>query len=188
MSLLSLDVSTKTGFCFRTRDNLLETGQLHCKVEDFNVNADPDKSPFYPGNMLDAANDMGRQIAALIQRLNPKYIVVENTVKGRNRHTQRILEWLHFALVTQTKSMGRTFTYLDPSMWRKTLEIRLSKDQRKNNADVSKGKKRGRITKKHLSVQWANARFGLQLKIKDNDKADALGLSEAWYILNPDKN
>jgi len=184
-TLLALDVSTKTGWAFRTREKLLETGQLHSRVADFNVNADPDKSPLYPGNILDAAEAMADQIGGLIQRLQPTHIVVENTVKGRNRHTQRLLEWYHSELLRRTRALNRTYTYLDPSAWRKALEMRLSKDQRANNRDVSAGKKRGRITTKHLSVAWANQRFGLSLKIKDNDIADAIGLSEAWFILHP---
>ena len=68
---------------------------------------------------------------------------------------------------------------MDPSQWRKILEMRLSKEQKENNKLVSKGVKRGRITKKHLSVEMANARFNLKLKLKDNDIADACNLAVA---------
>jgi hypothetical protein len=69
---------------------------------------------------------------------------------------------------------------MDPSQWRKILEMRLSKDQKENNKLVSKGVKRGRVTKKHLSVNMTNTKFGLKLKLKDNDISDAILLGLAY--------
>jgi hypothetical protein len=184
MLLLALDISTKTGFAVFVDGRLTEYGQLRAKVEDFNVNDFPDRSPKYPYNIIDAANSMADQIMELVAKLCPTDIVVENTVKGRNRHTQRCLEFLHFALLTRLR--GRKMRYMDPSEWRALLGLRLNKDQKKNNQMVSQGKKRGRITKKHLAINWVNETYGKTFKVKDNDICDSIGLGSA-YLLG-DKN
>ena len=110
----------------------------------------------------------------------PDHIVIENSVKGRNRHTQRLIEWIHFCVVKLLQITP--FSYLDPSEWRCSVGLRLNKDQKKNNQDVSKGKKRGRIGKKHLAVNMVNEKYDLKLKLKDNDQADAILLGLAYSI------
>jgi hypothetical protein len=181
MRILSLDISSKTGFALHDNENLLEHGLIRVEIKDFNVNDDPNKQPAYPKNLKDAAREMADLLLVLIQRTNPQEIVIENTVKGKNRHTQRLLEWLHFAVIENIYSINRDFHYLDPSEWRSILEIRLSKEDKKNNRMVSKGKKRGRVTKKHLAVRTANELYGLKLKVKDNDMADAILLGRAFF-------
>lgn len=181
MKILALDISSKTGWAIFDNNKLVEYGLIRVELINFNVNNDPNKQPEYPYNLLKAADEMAAHLGNLIDIHNPDEIVIENTVKGRNRHTQRLLEWLHKSMLEQLISHKRTFTYLDPSEWRGILEIRMSKEDKKNNALVNKGKKRGKITKKHLSVRFANTTFGLKLKIKDNDMADAIALGLAFY-------
>jgi hypothetical protein len=182
MKILALDVSTKSGWAVLDGDKPPEFGLLRVEVEDFNVNDYPERSPKYPLNMLHAANEMAAKLAELCRSVGPDIVVVENTVKGRNRHTQRILEWIHKALWDQFCRMGLTPIYRDPSAWRFVLEIRLSNEDKKNNKMVKQGLKRGKIGKKHLSVRWANERYGLTLKLKDNDVADALALASAIKV------
>ena len=179
--ILSLDISSKTGWAVHEDLNLMNYGVIRVEIKDFNVNKDPNKHESYPYNLLDASNEMARLLAKLIADINPDEIVIENTVKGRNRHTQRLLEWLHKAMIEEIRGLNRRFYYLDPSEWRRILEIRLSNQDKKNNRLVSSGKKRGRITKKHLSVRAANDLYGLKLKIKDNDIADAICLGRAFF-------
>jgi hypothetical protein len=176
--ILSLDVSTKTGWALFQDGKLTTYGQLHSPIEDFNVNNFPDHSPKYPYNIIDATDSMASQIMELVAKFCPTDIVVENTVKGRNRHTQRCLEFLHYALLLRLR--GRKMTYLDPSEWRSILGLRLNKDQKKNNQLVSQGKKRGRVTKKHLAINWVNETYGLSFKVKHNDICDAVGLGAAY--------
>jgi hypothetical protein len=177
-TILALDVSTKTGWALFRDDKLIEYGQLHSKVEDFNVNDFPDHSPKYPFNIIDAASLMVDKIMELVAKFCPTDIVIENTVKGRNRHTQRCLEFLHCLLLLRLR--GRRIVYLDPSTWRFALKLRLNGDQKKNNQLVSQGKKRGRVTKKHLAINWVNETYDLHFKVKDNDICDAIGLGSAF--------
>jgi hypothetical protein len=69
---------------------------------------------------------------------------------------------------------------MDTSEWRKIVGLWMSKEDKKNNRQVSIGKKRGKITKKHLSVRMVNEKFNKSLKLKDNDEADAILLGLAY--------
>ena len=180
MRVLSLDLSTSTGWALFEDDKLIAHGRLEqIHVKDFNVNAHPNKSSAYPANIIDAAKKIAALVREQLDTHRPDHVVVENTVKGRNRHTQRILEFIHFTVLEELLSRRLPFTYLDPSEWRKILDIRLSADDKANNKDVKAGKKRGKIGKKHLAVRAANERFGLALKQKDDDVADAILLGLA---------
>lgn len=180
--LLALDLSSFTGYAIFTDGVLTKSGDYKVDIDGFNVNDHPEKSPKYPKNLIDAvAKVADYMMNNLVTPINPTHVVIENTVKGRNRSTQRFLEWLHYVVYTRLKTYGiKSITYLDPSEWRSILEVRLSKEDKKNNRDVSKKKKRGRITKKHLAVRQANAIFNLNLKMKDNNRADALLLGWAF--------
>jgi hypothetical protein len=187
MRILALDLSTKTGWALFEEALLIESGNIpQEKIADFNVNADPNFSPLYPWNMIDGAWRLRDRVMDLVQLKEPERVVIENTVKGRNRHTQRILEWIHLAVLLRLQEefprSANAIAYMDPSEWRKILDMRLSKDQKKNNRDVSAGKKRGRIGKKHLSVAMVNEKFGKKLKLKDNDEADAILLGLAFVV------
>jgi hypothetical protein len=180
MRVLALDASTKSGWAIFSDGKLTESGQLEqVSVENFNVNDDPNKQPIYPHNILEAAEKIGRRLQWFVKDNAPDIIVVENTVRGKNRHTQRLLEWIHLEIVRRLRNVA-PIVYMDPSEWRAIVEMRLSKDDKKNNRDVSKGKKRGRIGKKHLSVRMVNERFQMSLKLKDNDRADAILLGLAY--------
>lgn len=186
MRLVGLDISTKTGWSLTESGDadepaLLEFGLLRVEVDGFNVNDHPEKSRKYPKNIFDAANKMAGLIKELVEKLKPDHIVIENTVKAKNRATQRILEFIHKAVLDWLIPSAIPYTYMDPSEWRSILDIRLSKDQKKNNRLVSQGKKRGRIGRKHLSIAEINKVYGLKLLLKDNDAADSLNLNRAMH-------
>lgn len=181
MRVLSLDLSTSTGWALFEDGKPLSYGRLdQVHVEDFNVNAHPNKSPKYPQNMLDAAKDLAALVAVQLDAQQIDHVVIENTVKGRNRHTQRILEWIHFAVLEVLLTRRLPFSYMDPSEWRKVLDIRLSVADKLNNKEVKAGKKRGKVGKKHLAIRYCADRFGINLKMKDDDVADALALCDAY--------
>jgi hypothetical protein len=56
----------------------------------------------------------------------------------------------------------------------------MNKEDLKNNRDVKAGKKRGKISKKHLAVRMVNEKYGKKLKLKDNDEADAILMGQAY--------
>jgi hypothetical protein len=187
MNLISFDISTHTGWAFFKDGVLTDYGLLEVKVEDLGFKPDPTKSPKYPKNILVAAESMSSQMMDIIHKYQPDRVVAENTVRGGgNRTTQRVLEFIHKDFLDSLFSSelfmsgACTFRYIDPSEWRSKLGVRLSKDDKKNNRLVSQGKKRGRVTPKHLSVARVNEEFGLDLKIKNNDISDSIlvGLSD----------
>jgi hypothetical protein len=183
--LLALDASTKTGWALFVDGQYVQSGALpQVKVVNFNVNTDPELSPEYPYNVVDAAAAVAAAVEGLLSEHRPTFVVVENTNRGRNRHTQRILEFLHLELLKMLRARQLPMAYMDSSDWRKLVEMRLSPADKINNRQVSAGKKRGRIKSKHLAVRLANERFGLALKLKDNDQADACLLGLAYCLSN----
>lgn len=183
--ILTLDLSSSTGSAVLeyTKSSkipkLVHYGTDKVGIEDFNVNNFPNQSPKYPTNIIETAQGMALCVKSIVEIYEPDYIIIENTVKGRNRHTQRLLEWIHL-LVLLELDMSKVI-YMDPSEWRKALNMRLSPEDKKHNQLVSKKKARGKITKKHLSVRLVNDTMGLELKLKDNDIADAVCLGLAYW-------
>jgi len=178
MNFLALDISTKTGYAVFNEGQLVAYGVVEVGVAEFNVKDFPNKNPAYPYNLLAAARAMAAKVVELCETYQPALVVIENTVLGRNRHTQRLLEFIHMAVLEALRPFR--VHYLDPGEWRKILEMRLTTLDKKNNRKVSEGKQRGRITRKHLSVRWVNSMFNLNLKLKDNDVADAICLGKAY--------
>lgn len=184
MIVLALDLSTSTGFAVFKNGKLFTYGSFKIEVEDFNVNDYPERSPKYPKNILDASNEVGeRVIANMVETFKPNVIVIENTVKGMNRHTQRILEWIHKAVLDKMGEDNlKKVEYFDPSAWRQVVNLRLTDADKKHNALVKKKLAKGKITRKHLSVRLVNELFKLELKLKDDDVADAIALGYAYVL------
>lgn len=184
---MSLDLSTSTGFAILDSGKLTDSGLVKAPIEDFNVNDFPERSSLYPYNIIDAAEEIAKQVTDIARHAKPDTVVIENTCKGRNRNSQRALEFIHFAVIRELKSAGIRVSYIDVSRWRSILGLKLSQKQRQHNRWVSQGKERGRVTPKHLSVAKVNEIFGLEYKLKDNDICDAILIGYAWYqnSLNP---
>jgi Holliday junction resolvasome RuvABC endonuclease subunit len=195
MKILALDISTKTGWALLEEDSgkavLLDRGLL--KAEPLDVDGS------YPFNFLARLVTLSTDIYNKISELQPDMVVIEETNGSRARYTQKMLEYLHCLVLLKLHNyfIGNeriSVKYISTSEWRKQLNLHLSKDQKKNNSKVSKAKRegkskkvlglKGRVTPKHLSVAWANEKFGLNLRVKDNDIADALALGSA--ALMPD--
>ena len=191
--VLALDLSTKTGWAFFEDGKLVKHGliRLSKKIEEYGN---------YPWSFVYATIELIEKIHnELIIPLFPNTIVVEETNSSKARYTQKILEFLHFRLLSSCVNISPSYCpikYINSSEWRKVLGLTMSKEQKKNNAKLNKAKKqaegtgtkldkaslgiKGKITKKHLSVAYANSTYGLNLKIKDNDIADAICLGTAY--------
>jgi hypothetical protein len=144
------------------------------------------------------ADDMAGRLYDLVLRVQPQEIVIESTVKGRNRWSQQALEFLHclfiYKLIHKPLLYGRpSVKYVSPSTWRKHLTQRLSVQDKLNNKLVKTAKTkeerkrlrdennlRGKINKKHLAIRWAKENYKLDLKVKQDDVADALSLGVAY--------
>jgi hypothetical protein len=176
MKILGLDMSTKTGYAIINNDSISSFGLLtrssktieektQVFVEDFGYLAD--------------AKSIAVQIVDLIKLNNIDYIYIEQTNKGRNRTSQKQLEFIHCCVLSSIKSIGmaKIVRYVDTSAWRKALKIKTTKQDSAHNKLVKSKKAKGKITTKHLAVRWANSTYNLNLLIKDNDIADAIAVA-----------
>lgn len=190
MKVLALDLSSKTGWALFDEGKLTERGliQLDRPIVDY--------YPEYPWNYWRAAGWQAQNVNDLVKRIDPEVVVIEETNRGKNRYTQKFLEFLHCRVLEQPYVSSRKVVYISTGVWRKKLNMQLSKEDKKNNTTLAKAKRkalaigakvdrtglgiRGRIGKKHLAVRYVNATFGLELKMKDNDIADAICLGAAY--------
>jgi len=181
MKVLSLDLSTKTGFAVLT-DGKLETYGTYVEGKSVSVPAVCSRIDAY--SYIYRAKKIAQFCITMALKHNPDIIAIEETNRGRARFSQKQLEFVHYAVLDALNvgNLPSKISYVDTSAWRSGLKIYLSKDQRAHNKAVRQKKVRGKLTSKHLSVNYVNAFFGLALKLKDNDAADAINI--ALFIFN----
>jgi|SRR5579859_34222 len=189
MKILALDLSTHCGFATFEDGKLLEHGVIHAEKQVFDYGK-------YPYCFVAAAE---AQIKSIVDRFlgETRYdaVIVETINNGKNRFTQQLLNFLHFELIRRV-TFAPIF-YVDSIAWRSAIGLIMSKEQKKANAKLSKAKReaaktktkldkkkvgvKGKVTAKHLAVAHVNEVFGLKLKVKDNDAADAICIGESWF-------
>jgi hypothetical protein len=205
--VLALDISLKTGWALLEKDEaasktelprLLSYGKIHPSM--------PLKESLsklgYPWAYVTTAHEMAERMIALIREHKPTEIAAEETCKGRSRFSQKILEQLHclflWTLFNNEDLNDIKVFYINTSDWRSNLGQTLTKEDRKSNGMLSKAKRRaelhgeklnkttlgirGRVGKKHLSIRWVNAKYGLNLKMKENDESDAISVGTAYIL------
>lgn len=204
MKVLALDMSTKMGFAVldgRVSDalpKLLTYGKSELPQSILAYGT-------YPFCYLSAALEIQSQVIQLVELHNPNVVVIEETNLGKSRYAQKALEFIHCLVVQwlSTHFSGRT-VYLSSSSWRQALSLGMNKDDKKNNSKISKMKNeskkedgtldvkkfnelkkssgiRGKVTKKHVALRYVQDVYGLNLKTKDNDQADAICLALAFF-------
>lgn len=195
-------MSSKTGWaCIVSSDEGL-------KLEEYGMIQKTSEPPGkYPSNYVDWAHQVFSEIQALIVRLKPDCLVIEETVAGSKQvYSQKILEWIHFLVASFIKSSNIEAVYLLTGSWRAETGCVMSKAEKdKNKAvrdykkakeketgtkpmaayDIS-GKRIGLVGKKHVNVRRANEVYGAFLKRplqkKDEDEADALMLAYCLHL------
>lgn len=187
MKILSLDVSSKTGWAFFLRENDLHLEEYGL-IETIKPNCE------YPRQMLLWSKNAFVAIKGLIEEFDPDQIIIEETSKGSKNHlSQKFLEFVHFQLATYIVSRNIPVHYFQTGTWRFIIGAKMNKTEKENNKKIKKakeqgvsvvknedGKRIGRITKKHINVRLANETFGLNLKLKNNNEADAIGMGIAY--------
>lgn len=197
MKILSLDISSKTGWTLLEGEQapaalpkILERGRITVQDLGFEsvINAGQ-----YPWSFIRVATAMAVAIMGLVLQFSPDRIVIEDTSESKNRFAQKLLEWIHFAVLKEliaNRVAVDSVIYVQVGSWRSTLDLRMTKEDKKNNANVSLAKRtgaskaslglKGKVTKKHLALRFVETNFGLKLKVKDNDIADAICLGTAF--------
>lgn len=190
MRLLALDLSTSTGWALfeseGSSDRLVEHGRIELGESVLGWGGRT-----YPWSHLAAIARMGSGILALVEEHKPDLIVIEETTGGgrANRYSMKILEWLHHHVLSLLEAQYPVH-YVDVGEWRRILGIRMTPEDKRQNARLSRAKSKsrltgekldkkelgvsGKVTIKHVTLRWVNARFGLQLLKKDDDIADAI--------------
>lgn len=192
MLILSLDISTKTGWSLVSKSSSIDAEPSIEKYGRIESEKSVDELGPYPFSYIYLADCLSRDICNLIINYMPDFIVIEETNKGKNRYSQKMLEFIHCKLLDRLIDTKFSFStvYVNTSDWRKALGIYLTKDDKKNNSKVNKAKRqgkskkelglKGKVTRKHIAVRYINDRFGLTFKQKDNDVAEAICIGLAY--------
>ncbi|MDE2103616.1 MAG: hypothetical protein KGL39_40635 [Patescibacteria group bacterium] len=201
MRILGLDISTKTGWALVDYEAGKEPRLLSSGVIRLSGPVVGYAGGKYPWSYLGAADVESADIMGLIREQLPDVVVIEEVNLGRSRYAQRILEFIHCQFLMALRAMvsddgALNVVYVSSSVWRQCLGLKLTSAQRRDNARLSRAKAeasasgtrlnkkalglRGKVTKKHLALAYANQRYGLQLRVKDNDIADAICLATAY--------
>jgi len=195
--ILALDLSSNAGFAVildEPKPTIIHYGNV--------VMSRPKIAAFgaFPMCYVWAAEDVAKQCIELVRQHQPDVIAIEETNHGRaSGYSQKFLEYLHFALLQGLVDMIRPdqVKYISTGDWRRTLGIKMSKDDVNNNrkargankvgstaAEKKKAREAagvsGKVTTKHLSVRYVNEHFDQKFILKDNDIADAICVGMAY--------
>jgi hypothetical protein len=202
--ILALDVSTKTGWSLIISDGKTFTLESNGQIDK---TSEPEGA--YPGNYIDWAASVFDSIRTLIVKHRPDVLVIEETSSGsKSIYSQKILEWIHYLLAFYIKecNMSVKAVYLLTEQWRRETGCLMSKEESKRNKDVKKykekndtkiaydikGKRIGKITRKHVNIRRANEVFSNFLKEplrkKDEDTADSLLLGYCYHLRKAKQN
>lgn len=191
--LLALDLSSSTGYAVFSYDQIPQQNPVLVKYGAL-VNPTTIKSNgVYPWGMMNSVEDMWLQISSLVNEVAPDFIVVEEIVIGRQRIVQKFLNALHYRVLQGVRQKYENkVAFVSPSDWRKMLGAVLTKEDKKQNAKLSKAKSQARRTgtkldkiglgikkrlnKKDAALRFVNAEYGLSLRSKDDDVADGISI------------
>lgn len=187
MRVLSLDLSTKTGWAYFEDGELQECGTIFIERSK----ATKDEWPYregYPWDYIKTSRNVVNSIATLFFSFSPDVIVVEETTGSSNNYSQKILEFIHHDLL-MLLSMGERkidVKYIRTGVWRKIVGATQCSEERKWNSKISRIKKKtgsrlakidGKVTRKKDRKDYAlrafEGHFGKKLDRELNDACDA---------------
>lgn len=198
--VLSLDISTKTGWAL-----LVSDGDSYTLEAWGHIKKTSEPGGKYPGNYVDWAYQCFSEIVKLIDGYCPTVLVIEETASGsQSIFSQKILEYIHFLVARLIRDTGIECMYLMTEEWRRLAGCQMTKEEKKNNAKRSKlkkeleaknetaslikdetGKRVTKVSRKHVNIRRANELFGgyfsKPLQKKDEDTADALLLAYTFH-------
>lgn len=198
MDLIAFDLSTHTGYAVFHDGNLIDHGVLEIEpISNYkaDVKSYKDLPEEYPFNLMTAA----QQVAISCYQVYLKYpnskVVIEHIEKGKQRISQNLLAFIHYAFLEQFREIG--VRYLLVSDWRNQTKCYLKywPEYRAWNAKVGRAKRKATPTKagakvakidgkivsridlKKLSIIIANEHYSLD--VKNDNTADAINLGRA---------
>ncbi len=184
MRILSLDISSKTGWAILEDGKLITYGRIDVPCEDNS----------WPLGIHTWAKNTATAVFELIQNTECEKIVIERANSSRFRSSQNFLDWIHYSLIDMciNNDYFTKLRYTDSAKWRRLCEIKLNSEQKKQNklarqaskaGEIYKvnGKRVGKKTKKHLAVDKCNELFDTNFILKDNDIAESCLLGYAYF-------
>jgi len=183
--VLSLDLSTScTGFSVfdLNTKKLLEYKAIKSNTKGL-------AGMTYPELTLTKMVNYAKVLREEIIAVNPSIIVIEEIAGSKQRLGQKTLDGMHWILLFHIPEYLKKVYYYDVSGtngWRTHLQLRLTDEDKKHNAQLKKFNKQihpnqtplKKIGFKHLSQRYANHIFGLTLnvdeRVTDGDIADSL--------------
>lgn len=203
MKFLSLDLSTNSGYAVFENEKLEAYGLVSYKAKNYkaDVKKYSDLPEEYPYNFIDVADKFGAMAVELYQKHGCERVVIEHTEKGKQRLSQRLLEWINLAVVQAFTRIEVKVDYLLVSDWRsyckcylkywpearvwnaKIVKLKKVAVPTKSGAKIAKidGKIVTKINQKKLSIILANDFYSLS--IKDDNIADAINIGRAGWAL-----
>jgi len=198
MKVLAFDISTSAGWALLEG----ESGQLPKIIETGLVANDHPVSAFgeYPRSMVLSAQSISDRLWDKYRQFDSiDAVVIEEINKpGRfgNRYSQKLLDSIHCLFVKRFVDAQdkQKLVYINTSDWRRVVGANLTKADKALNIKVRKLKKagdkeglkklgvRGKVSKKHAAIRFANQTYNLGLKAKDDDIADAICQGVAYFL------
>ena len=201
---ISLDISTNTGYAIFHDSNLIKYGCFTKKVSEYkaDVKTYQDFPNSYPNNFIEVADAITVMCLKLIRLNDIQMVIIEHSEKGKQRLSQRLLEWMHLTLIRELNRNQIPYKYILVNDWRKVVKcyVKYWPDYQVWNKEVRKAKakaiptKKGRkiakiegkrvshINQKKLSIIIANKEYDLDLK--NDNIADAINIGRAAKELN----
>ena len=202
MKLLALDISTNSGWAL-----LEQVDDNQPTLQSYGVIAKEKTALEYEGGYPKcyrrAAKTLAVLLVALVKIHRPDEVVVEETNRARAVYSQKVLEWIHLYF-QQAWDGDLDFEnrpeakYIRTGVWRGALGLKKPLDAKKNDLLLKKAKTlaatgqcslaeakkrvgvRGKWNKKMLAVNYVNALYNLNWKLKQNDIAEAVCLGLAY--------
>lgn len=191
--VIAIDLSSKPGVA------VFEDSKLVYSTTIFNDKSTKDFGS-YPYNYLEFARYTINKLFTSIQQQGYQWgkfdsIVLEETTAGRSNYSQKMLEFLHFALLDTLSNMKHKVVYIRSEIWKRLTGSSMSKEEKAMNAKIyrlkkktgkkvvrkdEKGNKLRKVTRKDSYIRRANDLFGLSLERQDEDQAAACLLGKAF--------
>jgi len=168
IKVLALDLSSSsTGFAILDGGVLKETGVI---LPERYPNYTKDR---YPKRTIKNCQSICRSIKDLVVRNDFDKIVIEEVNSGGISGViqQKTMAGLHFLLLSNLMEYIDIIEFITCSTWRKTLDIRLSVEDKAHNKSCKN--KRDKIGWKHLSLRWVEENYPNRT-VSSHDIADAI--------------
>lgn len=179
MRLLALDLSTNFGFAVYQNGELKEHGTIWWKErrEEFSASR-------YPFNLLRYTKAISVDLIALIERVSPDEIVVEETTASKDNVSQRILEFIHHGFLAYMELRPEIpVAYVRDGVWKRATGSNQNPDEQKWNAQISRLKaKRKKTLDQDASLTEDERKRLSRLPVKIEGKVVGKKDKKSYYI------